>query len=678
AIGGAVGSIASQAVGIAIGAQDGFSWKGVALGAIGGAVSAGLGGANVLPDTGNAFVNGAMRGALGSTITQGVAVVTGLQDKFSWKSVAASAVSAGVSQGLNSAMQYDPKVQFDFGKSFVSGFGGALVGTVVRGGKISGAQIAADAFGNIIGDALAKANNVPGVVSAQEKARILGYFADGPGTGFDLVGAPPARPSANDVAVPQAHMANVLASSSDGGGQPVRFSRGNPVSTGTALDASGALDAINSAFTLGSDSAEMLRAIRVDGTAETWSPTQSLMYSDGNGYPLSKAGLFLDGMLSGSNFTRGMVDSSTLNSEQWMMVNGRLGHLNDNYDSPGLWRDIKTGFDGVFGIQPNDLLTPDLAREKGMLIALQINDLNNRNSNLLGPDFQPRFPALSGLPINPEVWNDTPPATTTIFEAARQNRVRINTAGSSSGWKNLGATFGSAVYNAALAESGQPGPMLAQPNAAEMNAGFATLGAALSIGNEVGGPIVVGGLLARAESVAISRSASSRLEGSTRGLIARSDDLVDGLDMFGRPISARTQKILDNFGNARRVLVEDARGNTSPVLIVEGLGRREVKVSDLGRLQAATGNEFSLFRGPNGERVLLQGQLNELAIPNRYVGNGWKWSGHSHPYGVEASSADRLVLQAFGQEKSVIKGAATGEQRTFTQFQDLSNWLPGR
>ncbi|MDN6886176.1 hypothetical protein QMO14_21535 [Variovorax sp. CAN2819] len=183
---GAAGSIASQVVGNAIGVQDGFSWKGVALGAIGGVVSAGLGGANILPDTGSAFLNGAMRGALGSTITQGVAVVTGLQDKFSWKSVAASAVSAGVSQGLNSAMQYDPRTQFDFGKSFVSGFGGALVGTVVRGGKISGAQIAADAFGNIIGDALAKANNVPGVVGAKEKARILGYFADGPGTGFSF------------------------------------------------------------------------------------------------------------------------------------------------------------------------------------------------------------------------------------------------------------------------------------------------------------------------------------------------------------------------------------------------------------------------------------------------------------------------------------------------------------
>jgi YD repeat-containing protein len=42
AIGGAVGSIASQAVGIATGVQSGFNWSGVALGAIGAGVTAGL------------------------------------------------------------------------------------------------------------------------------------------------------------------------------------------------------------------------------------------------------------------------------------------------------------------------------------------------------------------------------------------------------------------------------------------------------------------------------------------------------------------------------------------------------------------------------------------------------------------------------------------------------------
>lgn len=104
--------------------------------------------------------------------------------------------------------------------------------------------------------------------------------------------------------------------------------------------------------------------------------------------------------------------------------------------------------------------------------------------------------------------------------------------------------------------------------------------------------------------------------------------------MFGSNISPRTQSILDKFGHARWVLLEDGSGKQSVVQIVEGLGRREVKVGDLGRLQAATGNEFSLLRGPNGQRVLLQGDPTQLMIPEQYVGNGWKWSGHSHPYGV--------------------------------------------
>ncbi|MDQ0017859.1 hypothetical protein J2W23_006280, partial [Variovorax boronicumulans] len=174
AVGGAVGSIAGQAVGIAIGAQDSFSWKGVALGAIGGAISGGLSGfqpfgvASEAALVGNAIV----RGAIGSATSQGVAVVTGLQDKFSWKSVAASALSAGVGQGLNAAMNYYPGLQagmngvptgaitsFDLGRSLASGLGGSLAGQTVRGGKISAATLAADAFGNVIGDSIAAANN---------------------------------------------------------------------------------------------------------------------------------------------------------------------------------------------------------------------------------------------------------------------------------------------------------------------------------------------------------------------------------------------------------------------------------------------------------------------------------------------------------------------------------------
>ncbi|MDQ0013780.1 YD repeat-containing protein [Variovorax boronicumulans] len=173
AIAGAVGSIASQAVGVAIGAQDSFSWKGVALGAIGGAIGGALSGfqpfgtASQTALVGNAIV----RSAIGNAATQGIAIATGLQEKFSWKSVAASAASAGVGQGLNAAMDYYPGQQagmngvpdgaitgFDLGRSLVSGLGGSLVGQVARGGKISAGALAADAFGNVIGDSLAAAN----------------------------------------------------------------------------------------------------------------------------------------------------------------------------------------------------------------------------------------------------------------------------------------------------------------------------------------------------------------------------------------------------------------------------------------------------------------------------------------------------------------------------------------
>jgi len=156
----AVGSIVSQGVGIAIGAQDSFSWKQVGLAAVGGGVAGGLAGAGVLPTTSSAFVNGAIRGAVGSALTQGIAVATGLQSSFSWRSVAASAVSGGAAQGLNAAMGYNPAVDgFNLGKSLVTGIGGSVIGQAVRGGKVSATTLATDAFGVAIGSSLAAANS---------------------------------------------------------------------------------------------------------------------------------------------------------------------------------------------------------------------------------------------------------------------------------------------------------------------------------------------------------------------------------------------------------------------------------------------------------------------------------------------------------------------------------------
>jgi hypothetical protein len=100
AISGAIGSIVSQTIGVAIGIQDKFSWKAVAMAAITAGVDGGL--ANKF---GTGFTAAVVRSAASSAISQGINVALGLQDKFSWAAVAASAVGAGVGHKVgNSAM----------------------------------------------------------------------------------------------------------------------------------------------------------------------------------------------------------------------------------------------------------------------------------------------------------------------------------------------------------------------------------------------------------------------------------------------------------------------------------------------------------------------------------------------------------------------------------------------
>lgn len=157
---GAIGSAVSQAVGVASGVQDQFSWQGVALSAVASGVASGMSSSSLvgsIKDLTNPFVARVATQALSNAATQGIAVVTGLQDRFSWKSVAASAVSAGISQGLNAAMDYYPGqsgAQFDLGKSLISGLGGSLAGQVARGGRVNAATLASDAFGNVLGDSI--------------------------------------------------------------------------------------------------------------------------------------------------------------------------------------------------------------------------------------------------------------------------------------------------------------------------------------------------------------------------------------------------------------------------------------------------------------------------------------------------------------------------------------------
>jgi hypothetical protein len=165
ALAGAAGSIASQAFGVATGIQDKFSWKGVALAAIAGGVGGALGASNVFGKISSSpFVQGAVRGAAGNALTQGLAVATGLQSKFDWAGVAVGAAVGGVVGGLSKTLKVDYGAGFDPANMALqagAGMAGAIAGGAARSlltGTSFGDNVLAalpDVVGSTIGNAVA-------------------------------------------------------------------------------------------------------------------------------------------------------------------------------------------------------------------------------------------------------------------------------------------------------------------------------------------------------------------------------------------------------------------------------------------------------------------------------------------------------------------------------------------
>ncbi|MBK6006911.1 LysM peptidoglycan-binding domain-containing protein [Ramlibacter ginsenosidimutans] len=158
ALAAAGGSILSQAVGIATGVQDKFSWTQVGLSAIGGGVSAGLAGWAPLGGEASALGNTMVRSAVVNATTQGIGVVTGLQAQFDWRGVAASAFGAGAGEaaeaGLGPAWRATP--MGDLAARSLKGLAAGTVTAVMHGGTVAIQRVAVDAFGNAVGESLAE------------------------------------------------------------------------------------------------------------------------------------------------------------------------------------------------------------------------------------------------------------------------------------------------------------------------------------------------------------------------------------------------------------------------------------------------------------------------------------------------------------------------------------------
>jgi YD repeat-containing protein len=157
AIGAAVGSAASQGVAIALGMQDSFSWKSVAASALTAGILQGTG-VGTLFGNNASFGQAAIRGALNSAIGQGVNIALGLQKSFSWKEIAISGLSSAVSAEVGQKTQEGILAT---GMERLANIGGgvasSLSSALVRrsmGGRMSTEAVLADVFGNALGNGL--------------------------------------------------------------------------------------------------------------------------------------------------------------------------------------------------------------------------------------------------------------------------------------------------------------------------------------------------------------------------------------------------------------------------------------------------------------------------------------------------------------------------------------------
>ncbi|GAA4044674.1 LysM peptidoglycan-binding domain-containing protein [Parerythrobacter jejuensis] len=169
------GNLASQGLGLATGIQEKFSFKSLALSAVAAGVAQGVGevfGKGAI--FGSQVAGDAIRGAISSAVTQGVGVATGLQEKFSWAGVAAAGVGAGVGSFVGARTGSLGSFGSRAVTTAASTIANAATRSVVDGSNFGDNIMAAlpDAIGQVVGGAIGDVAN-KAIRDAAFKSRFL-------------------------------------------------------------------------------------------------------------------------------------------------------------------------------------------------------------------------------------------------------------------------------------------------------------------------------------------------------------------------------------------------------------------------------------------------------------------------------------------------------------------------
>ncbi len=195
----AAGNVAGQVTANAVGIQHGFDFGSFATSVVSAGIAQGI---NVpsLKEGAGFNLSTAARAGITSVVNQGLNIVVGRQDRFDWRGVAAAAIAApfaaGALNSISGAAEFDgtriPGVgNIDFGSRFTGGLAGGTAAAIVRmavygGGKMNFSAMAADAFGNSIGNSIVGAMQPRPEVEEQPRQQGSGIQVE-EGTGDHIV-----------------------------------------------------------------------------------------------------------------------------------------------------------------------------------------------------------------------------------------------------------------------------------------------------------------------------------------------------------------------------------------------------------------------------------------------------------------------------------------------------------
>jgi YD repeat-containing protein len=177
---GIIASAVGQLVNVAIGAQKTVDGKQMLIAGITSALT--MGASQVIPVSaiGNAFVRGAVTGAMNNAISQGVNISFHLQDKFEWRSVAVAAAAGGASEyvsekvGLKLEKAGKTPKEIKVGSNAAGTVASAGVRLALNG-KTEVVGILADVFGNLIGNSLKSQMTLTSAAREDREAFLRGY-----------------------------------------------------------------------------------------------------------------------------------------------------------------------------------------------------------------------------------------------------------------------------------------------------------------------------------------------------------------------------------------------------------------------------------------------------------------------------------------------------------------------